>query len=101
MLFELLVDDFYQAHFKYLHRQLIIEQLSQKQPLPVIVGSLSILGSKYRNHWLLAYAFGYNDEGKLFYKCYDNHGKINAVIPASQIGVVIWLGRKKMNDKRI
>lgn len=91
---DLLVDDEYLAHVRYRHRQLIIDELSKEEPLPVIIGTLSLFGSKYGNHWLLAYGYGYNENGQVFYKCYDNHGRISAVIPASQVGIVIWLERK-------
>lgn len=91
---DLLADDEYQAHVRYRHRKLIIDELSKEAPLPVIIGSLSLFGSKYGNHWLLAYSYGYNEDGQLFYKCYDNHGRINAVIPANQVGIAIRLERK-------
>ncbi len=91
---KLLSDDEYQAHWQYHRHRLIIDKLSEPNPLPVIVGTLSLLGSSYGNHWLLAYAFGYDARGKLYYKCYDNHGKIDAIIPASQIAVMVWLERK-------
>ncbi len=98
---ELLDEDIYQAHWRYHHRGFIQEKLNNTSPLPIIVGTLSLFGSSYGNHWLLAYAYGYNSDGKLYYKCYDNHGKIDAVIPASQLAVIVWLERKEQIDKRI
>ncbi|MCZ0716990.1 dihydrolipoamide dehydrogenase [Aerococcus kribbianus] len=51
---------------------------------PVIVGTLSLLGSPYKNHWLLVYAYAYDQAGDLYFRAYDNHGKSQAIIPAKE-----------------
>lgn len=65
--------------------------LGSEHPVPVIVGTTLFLNSAYKNHWLLVYAFGYNSTGKLYFKAYDNHGKFDAVVPASQTMNCVWL----------
>ncbi|UUX33837.1 dihydrolipoamide dehydrogenase [Fundicoccus culcitae] len=81
----------YQARYHLISNPIVLEQLSNENPLPVIVGTARILGNHYGNHWVLVYAYGYNNEGKLFYRAYDNHGRIGAVIPASQTFAAVWL----------
>lgn len=73
----------------------VVKQLSQKNPLPIAVGTTGLLGSPYKNHWILVYAFGYNSEGKLFFKAYDNHGRYTAVVPASQTFGYVYVEQKK------
>lgn len=63
------------------------------QSIPVIVGTTRVLGSPYGNHWLVVYAYAYDSKGKLWYKAYDNHGSIEAVIPAVQTIGAIWLSK--------
>ncbi len=65
----------------------LIDQYQQ----PVIVGTLKYLGSPYKNHWLLVYAYAYDQENNLYFKAYDNHGKIDAVIPADQTNTYVYL----------
>lgn len=84
----------YKPRWHLISNPIVTKELSQAKPYPVIVGTTKAFGSKYGNHWLLVYAFGYNNAGQLFYKAYDNHGKINAVIPASQTMAAVWLERK-------
>lgn len=63
---------------------------------PVIVGTNMLLNSSYKNHWLLVYAYGYNEEGKLFFRAYDNHGRYKAVVAASQTITCVWLEKNEM-----
>lgn len=58
---------------------------------PVIVGTLKYLGSSYKNHWLLVYAYAYDDKYDLYFKAYDNHGNYKAIIPAKQTNAYIYL----------
>lgn len=71
----------------------VVELLNQSEPMPVAVGTAKIFGSKYKNHWLLVYAYGYNKTGKLYFKAYDNHGKYTAILPASQTIGCVWIER--------
>jgi len=73
----------------------VIKELSRENPLPVAVGTTALLGSPYKNHWVLVYAYGWNEEGKLFFKAYDNHGTHIAVIPASQTFGYVYLKETK------
>lgn len=91
---ELLEDDNYKSKWHIISDPIVTKKLAQDNPYPVIVGTTKAFGSKYGNHWVLVYAYGYNDSGQLFYKAYDNHGKYNAVIPASQTMAAVWLERK-------
>lgn len=84
----------YQAKWHLISNPVVVEELSKDPANPVIVGTTKVLGSRYGNHWVLVYAYGYNNQGKLFYKAYDNHGKINSVIAASQTMAAVWLGQK-------
>lgn len=70
---------------------IVVKQLSSDHPQPVIVGTTKYLNSKYKNHWLVVYAYGYNESGKLFFRAYDNHGRYKAVVPASQTLACVWL----------
>lgn len=94
-LIDLIGNETYQAKWYLISNPVVVEQLSKQEPNPVIVGTTKFLGSRYGNHWLLVYAYGYNDQGQLFYKAYDNHGKINAVIAASQTMAAVWLDREE------
>lgn len=80
--------------------QIVPELLSRKKPVPVVVGTTVLLNSKYKNHWVLVYAYGYNEEGKLFFKAYDNHGKYKAILPASQTISCVWLEEKIVQKDR-
>ena len=71
--------------------------LDRPNPVPVIVGTTRIFNSKYKNHWVVVYAYGYNEDGKLFYKAYDNHGRYQAILPASQTIGCVWLEERKNN----
>lgn len=68
--------------------------LDRPDPVPVIVGTTRLFNSKYKNHWVVVYAYGYNEDGKLFYKAYDNHGRYQAILPASQTIGCVWLEEK-------
>lgn len=91
---ELMASEHYYPRWHLISNPIVVRELKKTTPYPVIVGTTKAFGSKYGNHWVLVYAFGYNEAGQLFYKAYDNHGKINAVIPASQTTAAIWLERK-------
>ncbi|SIO17652.1 hypothetical protein SAMN05878443_1784 [Carnobacterium alterfunditum] len=69
----------------------VVALLNRKNPIPVAVGTATLFGSPYKNHWLVVYAYGYNEEGKLFFKAYDNHGRYKAIIPASQTIGCVWI----------
>ncbi|MBT2730995.1 dihydrolipoamide dehydrogenase [Carnobacterium sp. ISL-102] len=69
----------------------VVALLNRKKPIPVAVGTATLFGSPYKNHWLVVYAYGYNEEGKLFFKAYDNHGRYKAIIPASQTIGCVWI----------
>lgn len=69
----------------------VVEELSKENPLPIAVGTTTAFGSSYKNHWLLVYAYGWNKNGKLFLKGYDNHGRYTAIVPASQTFGCVWL----------
>ncbi len=69
----------------------VVEILEGNEPKPVIVGTLSMLNSVYKNHWLVVYAYGYDEEGDLYFKGYDNHGRYRAVVPAAQTFACVWL----------
>ena len=71
--------------------------LDRPVPVPVIVGTTRLFNSKYKNHWVVVYAYGYNEDGKLFYKAYDNHGRYQAILPASQTIGCVWLEERKNN----
>lgn len=93
---ELLAEDgVYRARYHLVSNPIVLRELSKDKPLPVIVGTTRLFGSKYGNHWLLVYAFGYNAKGQLFYRAYDNHGRTMAVIPASQTLACVWLEKIK------
>ncbi|MDO4670637.1 MAG: dihydrolipoamide dehydrogenase [Aerococcus sp.] len=49
---------------------------------PLIVGTTSLYGSTYHNHWVVVYAYAFDSDGVLWFKAYDNHGRHNAIIPA-------------------
>ncbi|MGX7106561.1 hypothetical protein ACWOBE_02055 [Hutsoniella sourekii] len=92
---ELLADvSDYQAQMRFFSEPAVLEQLQAPTPRPVIVGSLKRLGSRYGNHWLLAYAYGYNHQGKLFYRVYDNHGSVRQMIAASQTLPAVYITKK-------
>lgn len=81
-----------------LTERLVPELLSGDNPRPVIVGTTKFLNSKYKNHWVVVYAYGYDENNKLYYRAYDNHGSYNAVIPASQTFSCVWLEERE--DKK-
>jgi len=68
-----------------------VPKLIDQYQAPVIVGTLKYLGSAYKNHWLLVYAYAYDEQNDLYFKAYDNHGKHNAVIPAKQTNAYVYL----------
>ncbi|WP_270370381.1 dihydrolipoamide dehydrogenase [Aerococcus urinaeequi] len=68
-----------------------VPKLIDQYQAPVIVGTLKYLGSAYKNHWLLVYAYAYDEQNNLYFKAYDNHGKHNAVIPAKQTNAYVYL----------
>lgn len=86
-------DDDYHVNWHLVSESQVVEQLSKDKPLPLIVGTMKFLGSKYGNHWVLVYGYGYNSVGKLFYRAWDNHGKNQAIIAASQTLPCIWIER--------
>lgn len=71
--------------------------LDRPDPVPVIVGTTRLFNSKYKNHWVVVYAYGYNEDGKLYYKAYDNHGRYQAILPASQTIGCVWLEERENN----
>ena len=71
--------------------RIIPELLSGDHPRPVIVGTTRLFNSHYKNHWLVVYAYGYDENNKLYYRAYDNHGNYKAVVPASQTFSCVWL----------
>lgn len=81
------------AKMSLVSERTVVELLNRSDPMPIAVGTAKIFGSKYKNHWLLVYAYGYNKEGKLFFKAYDNHGRYTAIVPASQTIGCVWLER--------
>lgn len=74
--------------------RIVPQILGGSHPVPIVVGTTILFNSSYKNHWLLVYAYGYNEEGKLYFKAYDNHGKYDAIIPASQTLNCIWLEKR-------
>ncbi len=82
---EVLVKGFgYQLKSNIFCEKIVVKQLNKTEPLPVIVGLVEALGSPYKNHWVLAYAYAIDSKGKLWLKVYDNHGNHKAIIPAVQ-----------------
>lgn len=69
----------------------VISLLDRKNPIPIAVGTTKLFGSSYKNHWVVVYAYGYNEENKLFFKAYDNHGRYTAILPASQTIGCVWI----------
>lgn len=67
------------------------ELLDSDHPRPLIVGTTKLQGSKYGNHWVLVYQYGYSKDGDLYFKGYDNHGRYASAIPARETLSVIWL----------
>ncbi|MDN6625994.1 MAG: dihydrolipoamide dehydrogenase [Pisciglobus halotolerans] len=65
--------------------------LNQPNPKPVAVGTTRLFGSPYKNHWVVVYAYRFNEEGELEFKVYDNHGRYRTVIPASETIGCVWL----------
>lgn len=72
-----------------------VEILSGDNPRPLAIGTAGLLGNKYNNHWLLIYAYTYDKEGNLYFKGYDNHGRHDAIIKASQSLSLVWLEENK------
>lgn len=85
----------YDARMSFIPDKIVVEMLNKPDPMPVAVGTARLLGSPYKNHWVLVYAYGYNKDGKLYFKAYDNHGKSAAILPASQTIGCIWLAANK------
>ena len=85
----------YDAKLSFIPDKVVVNLLSRANPMPLAVGTARLLGSPYHNHWVLVYAYGYNDNGKLFFKAYDNHGKSMAILPASQTFGCVWLEENK------
>ena len=91
----------YRIHSTILTERTVLNELNKMSTLPIIVGTVSFLGSSYKNHWLLVYAYAYDSKGKLWYKAYDNHGNSQAVIPAVQTLSAVFLERKIDSNKKI
>lgn len=59
-----------------------------------MVGTLEVLGSPYKNHWLLAYKYGvsktYNTK---YYRTVDNHGLYSKNINKAwrQVRSLLWI----------
>lgn len=68
-----------------------VSLLSAENPVPIIVGTNKWLGSRYKNHWVLAYQYGYDTKGDLWLKVYDNHGHYDSVINIKETLSCIWL----------
>jgi len=68
-----------------------VPELIDRYQQPVIVGTLAVLGSPYKNHWLLVYAYAYDNHNQLYFKAYDNHGSYKAVIPAKHTNAYVYL----------
>lgn len=68
-----------------------VPKLIDRYQSPVIVGTLKYLGSAYKNHWLLVYAYAYDEMNELYFKAYDNHGRYNVVIPAKETNAYVYL----------
>lgn len=51
---------------------------------PFVVGTLGVLGSTYGNHWVLVYAYTFDKKGNLYFRCYNNHGRHDSIIKASE-----------------
>lgn len=79
------------AKMSFISELKVVDLLNREDPIPVAVGTAKLFGSKYKNHWLLVYAYGYNKEGKLYFRAYDNHGKYTAIVPASQTIGCVWI----------
>lgn len=47
-----------------------------------MIGLLQLLGSSYKNHWVVVHGFMETADGQRYYKIHDNWGKSAAVIPA-------------------
>lgn len=62
----------------------VVKSLSGKNPRPVGVGTTKVLNSRYNNHWLVVYAYRYNQHNQLLFKAYDNHGRYRTIVKASQ-----------------
>lgn len=85
----------YNAKLSFIPDKVVVDLLSRANLMPIAVGTARLLGSPYHNHWVLVYAYGYNDDGKLFFKAYDNHGKSAAILPASQTFGCVWIEENK------
>lgn len=89
----------WQARMHMVPDKKVVEILSGPHPRPVAVGTARLLGSRYKNHWLAVYAYGYNKDGKLFFRAYDNHGRHTAIVPASQTLGCVWIEHTSKKDK--
>lgn len=81
----------YQVKTHLFAEKKIPAQLAQENPLPAIVGTVGALGSRYKNHWVVVYAYARDSSGKLWFKIYDNHGQYKKVIPAVQTLRCCWV----------
>lgn len=68
--------------------------LSGDNPRPVIIGTNKFLGSAYGNHWVVAYQYGYDKEGELWFKVTDNHGRYKSYISIKESLSCIWIQEK-------
>ncbi|KAA9232508.1 MULTISPECIES: hypothetical protein [Aerococcus] len=62
---------------------------------PFIVGLQKPLKSSYGNHWIVVYAYKYNPAGQLIYLAYDNQGRSQVEVPASQSLTYCYLTAKE------
>lgn len=85
----------YKAKMCFIPDKIVVDRLNKPDPIPLAVGTARLLGSSYQNHWVLVYAYGYNEAGKLYFKAYDNHGKTDSILPASQTFGCVWLTENK------
>lgn len=58
---------------------------------PVILGLMKNMGSTYGNHWVVAYAFKEDRDGKRWFKVHDNWGSAEKIIPATWAGGTVSL----------
>lgn len=63
---------------------------------PVMIGLLQLLGSSYKNHWVVVHGFMETADGQKFYKVHDNWGNSEAIIPAEWGNGTITLVSQKV-----
>lgn len=66
---------------------------------PFIVGTMDILRSSYKNHWLVVYAYRYDEQGRLWLKAYDNHGSYRSEVLATETFSFVYLIREPEGQK--